>query len=320
MPRPRPVPPPSADHQQHDVLLVSQFAAGDPLDPDRQREAQALVSSCGACTSLAADLRAISAAVAWEPVPPRRRDFRIDAPTAERLRGSPLTRFLRRLSLPQAKALSPAAVGVMSIGLLFVVAGTVWPAADLGLSGAPAVVVPADEAPLAREPFVDSSAATMEAQLGDSAAGQPDAATEPEAFVDTDGLADEAAALEMRAEDVAGKAAVPDDGDAEKAVRAAAAAAEAEQDAGAFALDAVEEAPGQGAESEAAPAPESEALAPAAADDVSVADDAASVTAAAEEMAIGSILLVVGAVLAVGGAVLFLLALLARRTADPLLR
>jgi len=125
---PRPVPRPSAAaHEQHDPLLLAQFAAGDPLDATGQRQAQELVSGCVACASLVADLRAVSNAVAWEPLPPRRRDFRLDADEAERLSGNAFTRFLHRLSLPQARAFQPAAAGVLSIGLVFVVAGYAWP-------------------------------------------------------------------------------------------------------------------------------------------------------------------------------------------------
>ncbi len=301
MPRPRPVPSPSPDHQQHDVLLVAQYAAGDPLDDDRQRAAAALVSSCGDCAELAADLRAITTAVAWEPVPPRRRDFRIDAPTAERLRGSRLTRFLRRLSLPQARALAPAAVGVMSIGLLFVVAGTVWPAADLGLSGAPVVVAPAAEAPdegaplaaeplapgsLAPGPLVDSLAPTLDRPADDTSSSEADAAAGSDTYADTDGLADEAPALEMQAAEMAGKAAEAEDAGAGDGVKAAARAAGVEPagEAGApegtepeaFALDAIEEAVGQGTENEAAGALEPAAALEATAEEVpAVAEEVA---------------------------------------------
>jgi len=125
---PRPVPlPPAADHERHDALLVAQFVAGDPLDQEQRIAAQGLVGSCGACIELANDLRAVSAAVAGEPVPPRRRDYRLSPEQAEELSGGALTRFLRRLSLPTARAFQPAAAGVLSIGLIFVVAGYAWP-------------------------------------------------------------------------------------------------------------------------------------------------------------------------------------------------
>jgi len=123
---PRPTMP-AVDHAQHDALLVAQFAAGDVLEEGQHQEAQRLVATCGACARLATDLRAVSGAVAWEPVPPRRRDFRIDAERAERLQGNGLTRLMRRLSLPRSTALRPAAAGLLSLGLVFVVAGYAWP-------------------------------------------------------------------------------------------------------------------------------------------------------------------------------------------------
>jgi hypothetical protein len=133
-----------AAHERHDALLVSQLASGDPLDPWQLRDAELLVSSCRECASLAADLRALSRVVPWEPVAPRRRDFRITSADADRLRGSAFSRLLRRISLPETGTLRPAAFGALSIGLLFVVAGTVWP--ETGQSTAPATVTtPAGE-------------------------------------------------------------------------------------------------------------------------------------------------------------------------------
>ncbi len=129
MPRPRsPLPPP--DHARHDPSLVAQLAARDRLGADQQREAQRLVSTCPACAELAADLRTLAAAVRLEPTPPRRRDFRLDADQAERLRGNLVDRFLRRLSLPKSRAFGPAAAGALSLGLVFVVAGYAWPGED----------------------------------------------------------------------------------------------------------------------------------------------------------------------------------------------
>ena len=124
MSRPQPTTP--AEHDQHDTLLVAQFAAHDPLDASQQRAAAALVASCSECASLASDLRAVSGAVAWEPVPPRRRDFRLSPEQAEAARGSRLQQFMRRLTLPEAKRLQPLAAGVMSLGLLLVATSVTW--------------------------------------------------------------------------------------------------------------------------------------------------------------------------------------------------
>ncbi len=171
----RPGPRPSAaEHEQHDALLVSQFAAGDALDATAQLEAELLVSTCPACASLVADLRAVSRAVAQEPVASRRRDFRLDADRAERLRGNAATRFLRRLSLPSTRGLQPAAAGVLSIGLAFVVAGYVWPddgsmgtGADMNVAPAATGVAPAATgvAPAAAEERLPSTSAPIDGLL-----------------------------------------------------------------------------------------------------------------------------------------------------------
>ena len=196
MPRQRLTPSPSADHAGHDALLVAQLAGGDPLDASQQQAAERLVATCSHCAALAADLRAISRVVAWEPLPPRRRDFRLDASQAERLRGSRVTRFLRRFSLPEPRGLRQAAVGAMSIGLLFVVAGNVWPEAGpvvspadsskAALPSAPVVAPLADSvAPLPSAPVVaplaDSLAPAEAAPADVPDIGQTNAAAEAEA-------------------------------------------------------------------------------------------------------------------------------------------
>lgn len=124
---PSPSTPLATDHERHDALLVAQLAAGDRLEPGQLAEAQRLVSVCGACAALAADLRVVSALVAQEPAPPRRRDFRLSPDDAERLSGNALTRGLRRLSLPSSRAFQPVAAGALSLGLAFLVVGYAWP-------------------------------------------------------------------------------------------------------------------------------------------------------------------------------------------------
>jgi hypothetical protein len=156
------------------------------LTVDQQQEAAHLVARCAACAALAADLRVISAAVAWEPLPSRRRDFHIDPRRAEQLRGSALQRLMRRLSVPQAGALRPAAAGILSVGLLFMVAGAVWPAG--GAPSAPAG--PATGAPAAG-PAVPATAA---AEVSDVTDPERNAAAEAEAFSAADVQAEDRAA------------------------------------------------------------------------------------------------------------------------------
>lgn len=235
MPAPPPARPP-IDHERHDPLLIAQLAAGDPLTADQQQLAAHLVAQCPACASLAADLRAISAAVAWEPLPPRRRDFRIDAERAERLRGSPLRRFLRRLSLPETTALRPAAAGILSIGLLFMVAGAVWPVDDpVPVQSAPAASsaeavqpeapaeAPADESTIVPAPGMDAGAPGTERAvpgLEDNAAAEEEAFSaadvqaDDRAAADTaavDGAAEELSAQAPAALDMAAEESTPDD-------------------------------------------------------------------------------------------------------------
>jgi hypothetical protein len=126
---------PDAGHEQHDTLLIAQYAALDPLDREQIRQAAELVGGCAECASLAADLGAISRAVAAEPMPQRLRAFTLTPERAEKLRGSPLQRFMRRLAMPESRVLRPFAAGVMSLGLVLVVAGNVIPIAEDEVAG-----------------------------------------------------------------------------------------------------------------------------------------------------------------------------------------
>ena len=106
--------------------------------------ASALVASCPDCARLATDIAAISAAVATEPVPPRRRDFRISPEQARALRGSPFQRLMRRFALPSSGgALRPLATGALSIGLVLVFVGSVVPSPSTAPEAAPAAQVDA---------------------------------------------------------------------------------------------------------------------------------------------------------------------------------
>jgi hypothetical protein len=180
MSRPRPLPP-ASDHERHDRLLVAQLVAGDPLEPERAAEAHRLIAGCGACAALAQELPAVARAVADERVPPRRRDYRISPEQAERLQGNALTRALRRLSLPRSRAFQPAAAGVLSVGLLLVVAGYAWPDggtvsvqaepnfidwSSTAPTSIPADVEEAPPAPVAVEPDAPREAAAADALDG----------------------------------------------------------------------------------------------------------------------------------------------------------
>ena len=343
MPATRPVPP--NDHALHDPLLIAQLAAGDPLEAAQHREAERLVSSCPACALLTADLGAIAAAVANEPMPRRRRDFRFDAERAAQLRGSPVTRLLRRLSLPQAGALRPVAAGILSLGLLFVVAGTVWPdtgtvQAPLVESASPAAAIQpeatggsvSDPSPLAalaaRAPSATGDTATGNTATGDTTAD----AVDREAFAAADTQAGDVQGMDARGEDVSGAdtlaAAMPVATDADLLAEQS---RSVPMDARAKALAAQ---PAASAAAGAAPmaaapletvseqAPPAALAAEASAENGQVAEEPATESAVVDGsgLPVETVLLTLGAILALAGALLLGLAWLARRTTDPLLR
>jgi hypothetical protein len=287
--------PPAPDHARHDGALVAQFAAGDALGEDQQREAQRLVSACAACSQLALDLRTLAVAVALEPVPPRRRDFRLDTAQAERLRGNAVSRFVRRLSLPQSPALGPAAAGLFSVGLVFVVAGYAWPG-DGGVS----VSREPEDPPAAVERFMASPSleqivpfASRDAGVaGDDGISEEGVSEEVEAFMaDTpaDRLMDDLAATEEANRSTAAEGS-PNDLAGETQLRSGAASVELAAPSGSETM--------AGAE----------------------VDDSTAAVVSEDGAPVDAWLIVIGFGLAVVGGLLSVLILLARRVADPLLR
>jgi hypothetical protein len=181
-------------HTTHDELLVARLAGRDELDPREHAMASALVAGCPDCARLASDIAAIARAVASEPIPPRRRDFRINPEQARALRGSPLQRLLRRVTLPASGGpLRPLATGALSVGLVLVFVGSVVPRPSGAPMAAPAAQVEAD----LRESGDDGAASKAE----------PSTPTEPEP-VDTIGSV-ESMAMEMTAPGEAASSPVP---------------------------------------------------------------------------------------------------------------
>jgi hypothetical protein len=341
MARPAPLPFASA-HDQHDALLVAQLAAGDSLAATQMGEAQALVSGCADCATLAADLGTVSRVVAREPVPPRRRDFRIDAVQAERLEGNAFTRLLRRLTLPSTRLLQPAAAGVLSLGLALVVVGYAWPD-----GGTVDVGVDADVVPVTLEVQPSAAAASEELQLR---------AVPPEAEAQ-DPAAKAQAGDAALVEDKVGLTIVEDDVGATRAEASALANVASEKSMASGLEQTVD--PDQLAPVEArsqadfAGDPESAGQAPTAASAAEPGDTAGSELGAEAEVAVASapapvddgpsreepqaavdeatgqetngrsgesLLMAAGLLLALVGGSLLLLVWLARRKADPLLR
>lgn len=334
MSRPRPLPP-LADHERHDTLLVAQLVAGDPLEPERAAEARRLVAGCGACEALAQELPAVARAVADERVPPRRRDYRISPEQAERLQGNALTRALRRLSLPRSRAFQPAAAGLLSVGLLLVVAGYAWP--DGGTvsvqaepnfidwsSSAPssiaAEVEEAPPAPVAAEPeapreaaaALDGAAEAMEEpefaeSLPESQAGLSEGLAQKSRVGQDLAPGEEAEAFGTDADELSAAAEVADRSAGDEAAGAAAAVADDAPDAVERELTPIQAPDGGRYDAESAERPAGEA-----------ATIAAAGPQAEDDSGPPELLMAFGLLLALAGGALLLLGWLSRRARDPL--
>jgi hypothetical protein len=102
-------------HAEHDPLLVAAFAAGD-VEATELGRAEALITSCGECSILAADLRVIARATAELPAPHRPRDFFVRPADAERLRPGGLRRLAAAVSGARIRVARPLAAGLMMVG------------------------------------------------------------------------------------------------------------------------------------------------------------------------------------------------------------
>jgi hypothetical protein len=112
------------DHDRHDRFLVAALAAGD-LEAQALTDAEELVASCSDCAELLADLRSIAAATAALPLLPRSTDFRLSPETAERLGARGWRGFLVKLADSRFGFSRPLAVGLTTLGLVGVIAGSI---------------------------------------------------------------------------------------------------------------------------------------------------------------------------------------------------
>jgi hypothetical protein len=137
---------PDADHRFHDLLLIAALAAGD-LDQGDVVRATALAAGCPDCSALVADLQSITAAIATSPASARRRDFRLTARDAERLRPHGFGRIRSVIDGRRLQLARPLATGLTMLGLVGVLV-TSLPTFTLGgAASAPAeVMVPSGDA------------------------------------------------------------------------------------------------------------------------------------------------------------------------------
>ncbi|MHB8400033.1 MAG: hypothetical protein ACYDCI_14055 [Candidatus Limnocylindrales bacterium] len=157
-------------HDQHDLDLIAGYSAGD-LEGAERAAAEALVDRCPDCRLLVADLRAIAAATATLPTPPRRRDFRLSTEDARRAgtrRWSP-RRFFDRVGAIPSLGAGLAAIGLAGLLLASIPgSGTTsfgaatnesMPRSAAGAAAAPAAVAaPASSARATAAPAPDLAA------------------------------------------------------------------------------------------------------------------------------------------------------------------
>ncbi len=133
---------PAAEAQDHAALIVA-LDAGD-LAGGELVAAESLPASCTGCAALALDLAAIRGAMTALPVPPRRRDYRLTAADAARLRPSSWHRLLEWLAAP-GSTVRPLATGLATLGVvgLLVTSGLPGLLSGFGSAGAAPALAPA---------------------------------------------------------------------------------------------------------------------------------------------------------------------------------
>jgi hypothetical protein len=153
-----------AGHDKHDAMLIARLYGGDVSERERET-ALALVSDCGDCAQLFADLSAISNATRLLPTPPRPRDFALTEADAARLgRPAGTRRFgwsgLRR-SLGGALA-ALGLVGVLLSGTSSLINPTAHPNTQrFAYDAAAATAAPANAAGQPQDGAVTAGGATM---------------------------------------------------------------------------------------------------------------------------------------------------------------
>lgn len=145
---------PAAEAQDHAALIVA-LDAGDLAGPELLA-AESLAASCAGCAALVHDLAVIRGAMTALPVPPRRRDYRLTAEDAARLRPSGWRRVLEWLAAP-GSTVRPLATGLATLGVVGLLVTSGLPGMLSGFGGSAASPVNAPAASPARNAAPDES-------------------------------------------------------------------------------------------------------------------------------------------------------------------
>jgi len=126
-------------HTDHDLALVAAAVddpAGELTDAQRATLAE-LLAACAECRRLQVDLRALAAATAALPAPPRRRDYRITAGQAARLRPTGLRGILATLASSRFSFAAPVGTALATLGLVGLLVASIPGPQLVGTAGAP---------------------------------------------------------------------------------------------------------------------------------------------------------------------------------------
>jgi hypothetical protein len=156
-------------HDDHDLLLVASYAAGDAAGTELEA-AVALVAGCPECATLHADLCVIAAATAALPAPVRTRDFRLTATQASSLRSHGWRRFLAPFAGPRFAFAGPLGAGLATLGIagILLAGGSVIP-----LGGSTAATVTTAESGASRTSMSDLATAGAAVTAGPAAVEAP---------------------------------------------------------------------------------------------------------------------------------------------------
>jgi hypothetical protein len=134
----------TVEAQDHAALIVA-LDAGD-LAGRELRAAESLAASCTGCAALLHDLATIRGAMTALPAPARRRDYRLTAEDAARLRPSGWRRLLEWLAAP-GSTVRPLATGLATLGVAGLLLTASMPGLLSGFGGAASAPVMAPAVP-----------------------------------------------------------------------------------------------------------------------------------------------------------------------------
>jgi len=129
---------PSADHREHDQLLIASLLDRSSGGAERDR-AEALIAACGDCAALHRDLLSLREAARALPTPPRPREFALSAEDARRFRRTGWRRLVAVFGTTRDAFSRPLAIGLTTIGLAGLLVATV-PGVLPGATGSPAAL------------------------------------------------------------------------------------------------------------------------------------------------------------------------------------